>query len=110
MEEIKQFDIWSCDFSGNESLKDYGVRPCVIVSNDTNNKFNNRVNVIPLTTQSKSPMPTHCVVSSSKVHSFALCENVALVAVSSLCNRVGELDEFEKKNIVYCLKKQFNIE
>lgn len=110
MEEIRQFDIWTCDFSRSECLEDYGVRPCVIVSNDMNNKFSNRINVVPLTTQAKNPLPTHCVVSSSKVSSFALCENVTMVYSSSLGCKVGELNEFEKRNIIYCLKQQFNIE
>ena len=109
MEEIKQFDIWVCDFYACDGLSDYGTRPCVVVSNDLNNKFSKMVNVVPLTTQSKNPQPTHCIVSSSKISSFALCENVTMVLSTRLQQKVGELNEFEKQNIIYCLKQQFNI-
>lgn len=109
MEDIKQFDIWVCDFTACNGLENYGIRPCVIVSNDANNKFSQTINVIPLTTQSKNPQPTHCIVASSKISSFALCENVTTVLVSRLTQKVGELNEFEKQNIIYCLKQQFNI-
>ena len=47
MEEMKQFDIWVCDFTKCLDFADYGVRPCIIVSNDTNNLFSDRVNIIP---------------------------------------------------------------
>lgn len=107
--EIKQFDIWTCDFSSSVGLADYGVRPCIVVSNDTNNKYSDRVNVIPLTTQSKNPLPTHCIISSSSYTSFALCENVTMVFSSKLVDKVGELNDFERQNVLYCLKKQFNI-
>ena len=109
MEEIKQFDIWTCDFSSCGSLADYGVRPCIIVSNNANNRFSDRVNVIPLTTQSRTPLPTHCIISSSAYTSFALCENVTMVYISKLGEKVGELNKFESENVIYCLKRQFGM-
>ena len=105
MEEIKQFNIWTCDFSNIGGFEKFGVRPCIIVSNNTNNHFSDVVNVIPLTTSSKNPLPTHCIISSTKSTSFALCENVMSIKVESLRDYYGELNEFEAQNVIYCLKK-----
>lgn len=110
MEEIKQFEIWTCDFGSIGGFEKFGTRPCVIISNNTNNHFSDVINVIPLTTSSKSPLPTHCIISSGKVTSFALCENVMSVKVECLGDLLGQCNEFETKNIIYCLKKQFEIQ
>ena len=109
MEEIKQFDIWTCDFTNCVDFADYGVRPCIIVSNDTNNLFSNRVNIIPLTTSAKKPQRTHCIISSSRVTSTALCENVTTVMTERLGQKVGQLNDFEKNSVIYCLKQQFEM-
>lgn len=110
MEEVKQFDIWVCDLGENRALGEYGVRPCVIVSNNANNTFSERVNVVPLTTASKKPMITHCIISSSKVASVALCENIATIFKSQLIEKCSELNDFERLNIKHCLKQQLGIE
>lgn len=109
MEEVKQFDVWSCDFSDYGGLKGFGVRPCIVISNDLNNKYSDRVTVVPLTTQAKNPLPTHCIISSSTHTSFALCENVTMVLKETLYQKSGSLNEFERKNIMYCVNKQFEI-
>ena len=109
MEEMKQFDIWVCDFTKCVDFADYGVRPCIIVSNDTNNLFSDRVNIIPLPTTAKKPQITHCIISSSKVTSTALCENVTTVYKSRLIEKCGSLNDFEKQNVLYCLKKQLEM-
>lgn len=109
MEEIKQFDIWTCDFGDNRALGEYGIRPCIVVSNNTCNTFSERVNVVPLTTASKKPMVTHCIITSSNVASTALCENITTVFTSQLGKKCGELNEFERLNITYCIKQQLGI-
>lgn len=110
MEEIKQFDIWTCDFSRCVEYADFGIRPCVIVSNNACNSFSGSVTIVPLTTQNKSPLPTHCIISSSKITSFALCEDIITVLKVRLKEKVAELNEFERANIIYCLKQQLNIQ
>lgn len=109
MEEIKQFDIWVCDFSTSGDFADYGTRPCIVISNDINNYYSDRVNVIPLTTTAKKPQITHCIISSSKVTSTALCESVTTVYKNRFIEKCGSLNEFERHNIFYCLKQQFEM-
>ena len=109
MEEIKQWEIWSCDFSGCTEYSNFGIRPCIIISNDKNNFFAPCVNVVPLTTQSKNPLPTHCIIQSSDRTSFALCENITTVSKGRLLQYLGSLNEFEKSNVIYCLKQQLGI-
>lgn len=108
--DIKQFDICVCDFGDKTMSGDYGTRPCIIISNNTCNEFSDRVTVVPLTTQTKKPMVTHCIISSSKVTSTALCESIMTVFKDRLIEKCGELNAFERLNITYCLKQQLGIE
>jgi mRNA interferase MazF len=109
-EEIKQYDVCICDFPKYVEVADSGVRPCIVISNDTNNLFSDRVNVVPLTTKIKKPLITHCFISSCcKVTSTALCENIITIDKNRLINKIGSLNDFEKKNVEYCIRRQLNI-
>lgn len=40
-------------FSEQDIHAQKGIRPCVIISNNRNNRYNSRVNIVPLTTHKK---------------------------------------------------------
>lgn len=108
-EEIKQFDIWVCDLGVDERGLGWGIRPCIVVSNNTNNRHSDRVNVIPLTTSVKAPQVTHCIISSSERTSTAICECIHTVYKAKMGQKSGHLNEMETLNVIYCMKKQFGI-
>ncbi len=61
-------------------------RPAIIVSNNKCNTFSNRVEVVYLTTQEKTDLPTHVTIRSSSKLSTALCEQIHTV----MNDRIGE--------------------
>lgn len=68
----------------NESHIQSGMRPCLVVSNDFNNRFAPLLTVIPITTSlAKNKLPTHVSFSDADItgaltlrHSTFLCENI----------------------------------
>lgn len=58
-------------------------RPGIIVSNDIGNSHSPVVEVVYLTTQEKSPLPTHCTIICRQ-ESTALCEQIHTVSVDRL--------------------------
>lgn len=56
-EEIKCGDVFFADLSGEGSLQT-GLRPVIVVSNDTGNYFSSVVTVVPLTSK-KEKRITH---------------------------------------------------
>ena len=68
---------------GSEQKAD---RPAVIVSNDANNKHSGVYEVVYMTTQPKTDLPTHFITSSALRTSTVLCEQISSVYEE----RIGE--------------------
>lgn len=82
--------------SGSEQ---YADRPAIVVSNDDNNGHSSVIEVVYLTTQPKTDLPTHVTIKSTGRVSTALCEQVYSVSVDRVNNYVGQASEQEMKNI-----------
>ena len=76
--EIKRGDVYFCKFKQNGSVQG-GERPCVVVSNNSNNKFAEIVIVVPITSAEKARIPTHVPITVEKP-STILCEQVTTIA------------------------------
>lgn len=66
------------------STEIWSGRPGIIVSNDKNNKFNNNVLVVYLTTKPKGNYPTNVPINATGKPSTALCDQVTVVAKERL--------------------------
>ena len=82
--------------SGSEQFAD---RPAVVVSNDENNKHSGVIEVVYMTTQPKTDLPTHVTIRSTGRISTVLCEQVSSVSTDRVNNYIGQVSEQEMKNI-----------
>ena len=79
--EIKRGQIYMVElnFTTNSIMR--GTRPCIIVSNNKNNKYSPVVHVVPMTsTAKKKKIPTHYDMDIHNQIGTALCESVMPVA------------------------------
>lgn len=83
-------------YSGSEQHSD---RPAVVVSNDKNNENSNVVEVVYMTTQPKTDLPTHVTVRSTGGPSTVLCEQVYSVSTERIGTYIGECSDKEMENI-----------
>jgi mRNA interferase MazF len=111
---IRQGDVYSCALGARrEGSEQEGVRPCVIVSNDVNNKFSTMLIVVPITSREKKDLPTHFKIDKHKYSFFDSEENIVLteqvrcIASSRLIKKIGELDEKDLDNVIYALNVNF---
>lgn len=87
-------DICYYDFGKQVSCVQGGVRPCVIVGNNYQNKASSICVVVPITTAKKKELPTHIFLtpnesSKDKISGTILCEQ--LITVNQLdLKRTGE--------------------
>lgn len=74
-------------------------RPAVIVSNDKNNEHSTTVEVVYLTTQPKTDLPTHVLIRSLTRESTAICEQITTVATERIGTFKGKVTDGEMANI-----------
>lgn len=100
---MKRGEIYYADLSPVVGSEQGGLRPVVIVQNDVGNKYAPTTIAVPLTTQSKAKLPTHCKVYFTKP-SLALCEQVKVLDKSRLKECAGRLTQEEMKQVDKALK------
>lgn len=73
----------------------YAGRPGIIVSNEKNNACSETVEIVYLTAQPKTDLPTHVVIRSARKPSVAICEQINTVSKSRLGDYVGACTDNE---------------
>ncbi len=76
----------------------YGIRPCVVISNNLNNKYSTVLTVVPLSTSKfKKSLPTHISVTTDNSEiekdSIALCEQTMLITKDQIIKELFELND-----------------
>ena len=110
---MKRFEIWlaALPFIDNSRVT-HGIRPVVIMSNDKANAYSPVVTVIPLTSKTKKPLPTHVVLESPGLRctSRALCENVLALDKTRLIKPLGCVyDSYERQSLLDALCIQLGL-
>lgn len=110
--EIHRGEIFYMTFGNPVENEQQGGRPCIVVSNETCNKFSPIVTVVPLTTKDKKPLPTHVLleVEDLPVHGTILCEQVQSISHFRLSSYVGEVDDCIMQKIEKALAIQLDID
>ncbi len=86
---------------GGGSKQD-GLRPCLIVSNNANNRHSTVLEVVYITSKmTKVKLPTHVPISGHGLTkpSLVLCEQISTVNRYQLCRYLGHLTEEEMEPI-----------
>lgn len=102
MDNIKRGEMFYISRGGGVSYngsEQHSDRPAVVVSNDKNNENSNVVEVVYMTTQPKTDLPTHVTVRSTGRPSTVLCEQVYSVSTERIGTYIGECSDKEMENI-----------
>ena len=112
---VRKYDIWLADLPAvPESHVQSGVRPVVIVSNDTANQCTSLVSIVPLTSNLARPdIPTRIVIRSRFLNqaSMALCDQVMTIDKARLKERMGAVEhQHERMAICHCMQVQLDLD
>lgn len=103
--KINRGSIYYADFEKNNTSgsEQKGIRPVVIVQNNTGNEFSPTVIVVPITSKIdvKADLPTHILLKNYRYRmikdSMLLTEQIRVIDKSRLKEYIGKLDEEEIK-------------
>lgn len=65
---MKRGQVYYADFGKRTGSEQGGKRPCVIIQNDTGNKYSSTVIVAPMTSRNKNSLPTHVETTKEDKH------------------------------------------
>lgn len=92
-------DVYFVEKSHYIGSEQQAGRPAVIVSNNTNNDCSSTVELVYLTTQKKTPLPTHVKIKTTGIISTVLCEQVHTVDMQRLMDYCGTCTKEEMQAI-----------
>jgi mRNA interferase MazF len=106
---MKRGEIWWVDFEPSVGGEIQKKRPAVIVSNDSSNKNLNRVQVVPLTSNTERVYSSESLVLFENKDSKAMTHQLATVSKVRLSKYAGKITDDELVRLEKAIKVQLNI-
>ena len=102
---VKRGDMFYADLSPVVGSEQGGIRPVLIIQNDTGNKYSPTVIAAAITSQTgKNKLPTHIEIGSNdnglKSDSVVLTEQIRTIDKSRLKEKIGHIKDREVMNQV----------
>lgn len=106
---MRRGEVWWVDFDPARGGEIRKVRPAVILSNDMANEHLNRVQVVPLTSNTGRVYPSEAVVEVAGQSSKAMADQLTTVAKQRLSRCLGELGRQDMAAVERAVRVQLHL-
>lgn len=106
---MQRGEVWWINFDPSIGGEIRKTRPAVIVSNDSSNKFLNRVQVVPISSKTDKLYPSEAMVVVAGKGSKAMADQLATVSKERLFRLEGILSSEDMRKVEEAIKTQLAI-
>lgn len=96
---MQRGEIYLVDLNNNVGSEQAGIRPALIVQNETGNAHSPTTIICPLTSKEKRNLSTHVILDTSDgvaKASTVLCEQVRVIDKSRIVKKLGQIENRQK--------------
>jgi mRNA interferase MazF len=106
---MKRGEVWWIDFNTSVGGEIQKTRPAIIVSNNYSNQSLNRVQVIPLTSNTSKCYPCESYIIVNGKLSKAMADQITTVSKQRLKSRIAVVSNSDMQSIEHSLRIQLNL-
>ena len=106
---MKRGEVWWVNFNPSVGGDIRKVRPAVIVSNDTANKFLNRVQVVPITSKVEKVFPSEALITVEGNIVKAVADQISTASKFRFTKIMGELSKEDLRKVENAIKIQLDL-
>jgi mRNA interferase MazF len=106
---MKRGEVWWVNFNPSVGGEIRKVRPAVILSNDTANKFLNRVQVVPITSKIEKVFPSEALITVEGNIVKAVADQISTASKFRFTKIMGELSPEDLRKVENAIKIQLDL-